>query len=974
MTVTAVLVSHGGAQWLPTVLSGLRSQTRPVDRIIAVDTGSKDDSVEQLRSALGSDDVLTTGRGTSFGAAVAMALERLDAAPTTAATTRPDAAPQRHGHARRSDVGEQDDWIWLLHDDSTPDADALDWLLAAAAEHPDAGILGPKLREWPSLRRLLEVGVTITGTGRRETGLERGEYDQGQHDRVRRVLAVNTAGMLVRRSVLERLGGFDEQLPVFGNDLDFGYRAAWAGIDTVVVPPAIVFHVEAAHRGIRRTPLTGRHTDYQERRAALYTLLVNGHRVGWQSIRLVFGTLLRVLGLLLTRAPGQAMDELAALFSLYTRPGAVLAGRRRRKAERTAAPDRVKELLPPWWLPYRHGLDATSDFGSAVAGSAHDVADRRRAAKIEAGELPPPDPDDEDDDFAPESGPLVRFLTSPVALATTAAVLLALWGARAAFGSVAGPALSPAPESVSDWWSLWYQSWHPLALGTDVPAMPYVGLLGLLGSVLGGPEAAVSALLLLAVPLGLWGAWRLLSLLGRLVHPGGAPGWVLLWGSLTWALLPVASGAWGEGRLATVVGAVALPWLAHAALGFADPEPDRRWRAAWRTGLWLAVVTAFIPLAWVVALILVVLVLAAGLVLDRAGISRRSVWGPPVVVLAVVPVLTLPWLAPLLIDGPRSGLLLQAGRLPVASTDWLDLLAGRAAEAGAPLWLGIALLVAAALALIPTATRIPVLMCWVVALAGAISAAALSWVRLDLPSTVTGPGVGLLVICVHAAAVAAVVIGLTGLGGRRGADDRSGWPRLVAGVLVAVIPAVSLGWFLLGDSSQLTDRPESDIPAYMQQSAELGPAHGILVVRGSIEDGLDYEIRRGDGPTVGEDEILALAQEDEEFTGVVQRLLTRPTEAEVSRLADSGIEYLVLPAPADREVAATLDATGELGQASTEDRATRAWRVDQPLSADSLDGHGSPWRTVLLVVQVIALVVVLVLCGPTRRRSREETR
>ena len=40
---------------------------------------------------------------------------------------------------------------------------------------PDADILGPKLREWPSLRRLLELGITISGTGRRETGLERGE-------------------------------------------------------------------------------------------------------------------------------------------------------------------------------------------------------------------------------------------------------------------------------------------------------------------------------------------------------------------------------------------------------------------------------------------------------------------------------------------------------------------------------------------------------------------------------------------------------------------------------------------------------------------------------------------------------------------------------------------------------------------------------------------------------------------------------
>ena len=94
--------------------------------------------------------------------------------------------------------------MWILHDDANPDPGALEALLAAAADDPRADILGPKLREWPSLRRLLELGVTISGTGRRETGLERGEYDQGQHDDVRQVLAVNTAGMLVRRTRARR--------------------------------------------------------------------------------------------------------------------------------------------------------------------------------------------------------------------------------------------------------------------------------------------------------------------------------------------------------------------------------------------------------------------------------------------------------------------------------------------------------------------------------------------------------------------------------------------------------------------------------------------------------------------------------------------------------------------------------------------------------------------------------------------------
>lgn len=42
--VTAVIVSHDGARWLPQALAGLLGQDRQVQRILAVDTGSTDTS------------------------------------------------------------------------------------------------------------------------------------------------------------------------------------------------------------------------------------------------------------------------------------------------------------------------------------------------------------------------------------------------------------------------------------------------------------------------------------------------------------------------------------------------------------------------------------------------------------------------------------------------------------------------------------------------------------------------------------------------------------------------------------------------------------------------------------------------------------------------------------------------------------------------------------------------------------------
>ena len=100
-------------------------------------------------------------------------------------------------------------------------------------------------------------------------------------------------------------------------------------------------------------------------------------------------------------------------------------------------------------------------------------------------------------------------------------------------------------------------------------------------------------------------------------------------------------------------------------------------------------------------------------------------------------------------------------------------------------------------------------------------------------------------------------------------------------------------------------------------------------------------MRREDGIRLGEDEIVAHTDVDQEFDDLVAALVSRPTAEVVTGLGEAGVEYVVLPAPADPDVAAALDATGGLVAASAEDRDTRAWQVDRPLSAAALDGPRS---------------------------------
>ena len=164
-----------------------------------------------MRDSFGAERITYAPSGTGFGEAVRLGLESM---PRT-------------------------DWIWLLHDDSSVLPGTLSGLLDTATSATDIAMVGPKIREWPSLRRLLEVGVTVTSAGARETGLETGEPDAGQHDRPRDVLAVNTAGMLVRRDVWDELGGLDPDLPLHFDDVDLGWRLARAGYRTRTAPTAV---------------------------------------------------------------------------------------------------------------------------------------------------------------------------------------------------------------------------------------------------------------------------------------------------------------------------------------------------------------------------------------------------------------------------------------------------------------------------------------------------------------------------------------------------------------------------------------------------------------------------------------------------------------------------------------------------------------------------------------------------------------
>jgi GT2 family glycosyltransferase len=144
--------------------------------------------------------------------------------------------------------------VVTLNPDAVPAPDAVVTLRDFMAAHARCGIVGPRMvfpdGSWqPSRRRF----PTVTGTIVRRTPLrrvvpQRHHFHLDEEQPVEPVVADWMLGgfLMLRRTMLEELGGLDEGFRLYGEDIDLAYRAAQAGWERWYVPDAVVRHEHKA--------------------------------------------------------------------------------------------------------------------------------------------------------------------------------------------------------------------------------------------------------------------------------------------------------------------------------------------------------------------------------------------------------------------------------------------------------------------------------------------------------------------------------------------------------------------------------------------------------------------------------------------------------------------------------------------------------------------------------------------------------
>lgn len=140
------------------------------------------------------------------------------------------------------------DHVVLLNNDIVDAKPGWIGALLAHSQRPEIGAVGARLLFSDGTPQ--HEGIRVGGQGVPAHNLDLSRYFAMGHA-CRTVSAVTGACLMIKRSIWEQLGGFDESLHVAFNDVDFCLRVMNLGFRNVYTPLAELTHLESASRGGR---------------------------------------------------------------------------------------------------------------------------------------------------------------------------------------------------------------------------------------------------------------------------------------------------------------------------------------------------------------------------------------------------------------------------------------------------------------------------------------------------------------------------------------------------------------------------------------------------------------------------------------------------------------------------------------------------------------------------------------------------
>ena len=220
-SVSMVVTNYNGLQHLSACFDTLERLEYPRDRleVVMVDDGSTDGSAAYVRENHPWVRVIENEVNLGFAAANNVGLEATGGG-----------------------------YVVTLNNDTRVESGWLRELVRAAESDPKVGMCASKMLFLNRPRMINSTGICLDRAG---IAWDRrgGEPDLDKSDRPIRVFGPCAGAALYRRSMLEEVGGFDEDLFMYLEDVDLAWRAQAAAWRCLYVPRARVYHAHSASSG-----------------------------------------------------------------------------------------------------------------------------------------------------------------------------------------------------------------------------------------------------------------------------------------------------------------------------------------------------------------------------------------------------------------------------------------------------------------------------------------------------------------------------------------------------------------------------------------------------------------------------------------------------------------------------------------------------------------------------------------------------
>jgi len=215
--VSLILLNFNNHHFTLDCLQSLQHLTYSNYEAIVVDNGSKQESINAIRSAYPDVTLLETGKNLGFtggnNVGIRHALE--------------------HGA----------DYVMLLNNDTVVAPDFLDILVDVMEKDHTIGVTGPIIYYFDHPHTIWSVAGALDWSHGTSSMIGLNEEDKGQYGlEPKQADFISGCALLVRREVWEKVGVLDDDFFIYYEETEWCVRAGRAGYKLVYVPKSMIWH------------------------------------------------------------------------------------------------------------------------------------------------------------------------------------------------------------------------------------------------------------------------------------------------------------------------------------------------------------------------------------------------------------------------------------------------------------------------------------------------------------------------------------------------------------------------------------------------------------------------------------------------------------------------------------------------------------------------------------------------------------